>query len=67
MIVRYGRQLLTDHHVEDATFDAARDRYGEQGIMELTTLLGYYTMVASVLNGMAVEPPSDADQLPARQ
>ena len=67
LIVRYGRQLLTGHRVEDATFDAARARYGEQGVMELTTLLGYYTMVAGVLNGMAVEPPADADQLPARQ
>ncbi len=67
LIVRYGRELLSDHRVDDATFAAALDRYGEQGVMELTTLLGYYTMVASVLNGMAVEPPADAHQLPARQ
>ena len=67
LIVRYGRQLLTDHSLEDATFEAALQRYGEQGVMELTTLLGYYTMVASVLNGMAVQAPADAHQLPARQ
>ena len=67
LIVRYARELLAGHALEDATFEAALARYGEQGVMELTTLLGYYTMVASVLNAMNVEPPADAAQLPARQ
>jgi 4-carboxymuconolactone decarboxylase len=67
LIANYGHQLLSGHALEDATFEAALARYGEQGVMELTTLFGYYTMVASVLNAMDVRPPADADQLPARQ
>ena len=64
-IVRYGRELLTDHRVGEKTFAAARSRLGERGIVDLTATLGYYAMLASTLNAMAVEPPAAAPRLPA--
>jgi 4-carboxymuconolactone decarboxylase len=66
LIVNYGRELLAAHHVSDATFAAARERFGEQGVIELTALLGYYTMVACTLNATTVEPTAGMAALPDR-
>ena len=66
LIVNYAHELLAAHHVSDDTFTAARERFGEQGVLELTALLGYYTMLACTLNATAVEPVAGMDALPAR-
>ena len=65
LVVRYARELLGDHRLSDETFAAAKERYGEQGVIDLTALCGYYTMVAAVLNAMEATPPADWPQLPA--
>ena len=55
-------ELLTTHQVSDATFKAARDRYGEKGIVDMIGLSGWYTIVSMVLNvdryplGAGVQP-----------
>lgn len=49
-IISYNRELLRDHAVADETYESARDRYGESGIVELTGIIGYYAMIACVLN-----------------
>jgi len=36
--------------VDDAAFAAARETWGEHGVIELTALCGYYTLVALILN-----------------
>jgi 4-carboxymuconolactone decarboxylase len=42
---------LTRHQsVSDATYERALDRFGEQGIVEIVSLQGYYTMVSMLLN-----------------
>mgnify|MGYP003349792205 FL=1 len=42
---------LQDHQsVSDATYERAVDRFGEQGVVEVVSLAGYYTMVSMVLN-----------------
>lgn len=64
LVVRYGRELLGDHRVTDDTFAAARERFGEQGVTELTATMGYYGLVACVLNAFEVTPDEDAPQLP---
>ena len=66
MIVRYGRELLRQHRVSESTFEAARARLGDQGIIELTALMGYYTLLACALNAFAVPAPESGPQLPAR-
>jgi 4-carboxymuconolactone decarboxylase len=41
---------LTDHHkVSDKTYSRAKDLFGVPGVVELTALLGYYTMVAMTI------------------
>lgn len=45
-----ARQLVDDGHVDQTTFDAARQLLGDRGIVELVTLCGYYTLVSFTLN-----------------
>ena len=43
-------ELLTSHQVTDATFKAAKDRYGENGVFDIVGLSGWYGMVSMLLN-----------------
>jgi 4-carboxymuconolactone decarboxylase len=43
-------ELLTTHQVTDATFQAAKERYGEKGIVDMTGLSGWYCLVSMALN-----------------
>jgi 4-carboxymuconolactone decarboxylase len=63
-IIDYGRQLLRSRRVSQQTFEAALKRFGEQGMVDLTTLLGYYTMIACALNAFEVEAPEGWASLP---
>jgi 4-carboxymuconolactone decarboxylase len=62
MVVRFGQELWQHHKVSDTTFQAALARFGKQGVTELTALIGYYGMVACVLN--TFEVPLDPDMQP---
>lgn len=64
LIVRFGRELFREHEVSDATFDAAKDHFGVQGVTELTATMGFYSMIAAVLNTFEVLPGDDAPTLP---
>ena len=63
--VRYVRQLFADNRVSDATFAALQALVGDQGIVDLTGLVGYYVFVGFTLNAFEVEPPPGAEPLPA--
>jgi 4-carboxymuconolactone decarboxylase len=60
---RYAVELNAHRSVSKTTYDAALARLGEKGVVELTALIGYYTMVAMTLNAhefplpAGVEPP----------
>jgi 4-carboxymuconolactone decarboxylase len=43
-------ELLTTHQVTDAAFQAAKDKFGERGVVDLVELCGYYSMVSMFLN-----------------
>ena len=43
-------ELLTTHQVTDATFNAAKDRYGERGVVDMVGLSGWYGLVSMLLN-----------------
>jgi len=46
----FARELLHTHGVSDPTYAAAIAAFGEQGVVELTTLIGYFAMVNWVMN-----------------
>ena len=43
-------ELLQHHGTSDRAYAAALALFGEQGVVELTTLVGYFTMVCWVMN-----------------
>src|SRR5690606_19822986 len=50
LIIRFATELNQHNSVSDATYAAALARFGERTLVELTALVGYYTMVAMTLN-----------------
>jgi len=59
VVIRYGRELWRDHAVSEETYRAAEDAFGVQGVVDLTALLGYYGLVACVLNAFEVLPAAE--------
>jgi len=62
-IVTYARQLQRTNRVDQATFDALRNRHGAQWLVELTAVMGYFAMVSGVANAFEVAAPPDGDKL----
>jgi 4-carboxymuconolactone decarboxylase len=46
----FAQEVLNRNGVCDATYQSACARFGEQGVVELTTLLGYFAMVSWLMN-----------------
>jgi 4-carboxymuconolactone decarboxylase len=63
LIIRFGRELLEQPAVSDATFDAVRARFGERGLMELVAVMSVYTMNANILRVVNYEAAPDARRL----
>jgi 4-carboxymuconolactone decarboxylase len=63
-VIRYVRELLQANRVSQEAFDALRERVGDQGIVDLTGLVGYYSFVASILNAFEIEPGEGFTPLP---
>ncbi|MBV9742748.1 MAG: carboxymuconolactone decarboxylase family protein, partial [Acidobacteriia bacterium] len=43
-------ELLKTRQVSDATFQAAKERFGEKGVVDIIGLSGWYTIVSMALN-----------------
>ena len=57
MLVRYVKELLQNHKINDATFKAVQDRYGTQRTVEITALVGHYLLVGQILTAFEVDLP----------
>ena len=64
-IVAYARQLQRTNRADQATFDALKNRYGVQWLVELTAVMGYFALVSGVANAFEVPAPPDGDKLPS--
>jgi 4-carboxymuconolactone decarboxylase len=64
-IVTYTRQLIRTNRVDQATFDALKNRFGAQWIVELTAAMHFYVLVSGIANAFEVPAPPDGDKLPA--
>ena len=58
------RTLLRKHRFDDATRQALIDRFGTSGLIEFTTAIGYYAMLAQTVNACELEAGQGADLLP---
>ena len=55
LVYQFLTELHTTKTVSDATFNAAKLKFGEQGVIDLTAVSGYYTLLAMIL-GVAGNP-----------
>ena len=57
-----ARELSVDRNLSDATYARAVEVLGEQTVLELVTIIGFYTMVAVVLVSFDVDIPDGGDK-----
>jgi 4-carboxymuconolactone decarboxylase len=57
VVVAFVRELLRSGQVGDAGYAAAQWLLGDKGVVELTGLVGYYSLLAMQLNVFQVAPP----------
>ncbi len=62
-IVDFTRQLLRKHRVDEALFKKLHMRFGNDEMLQLTTAIGYYTMLGMTVNACELEPGDDAEVL----
>ncbi len=62
-IIEFTRALLRRHRVEDALFTAMQARFGNDELIQLTTAIGYYTLLCITVNTAEVEPAAGAEVL----
>jgi 4-carboxymuconolactone decarboxylase len=50
IVYNFCTELLTNKQVSDQTFQAAKDKFGERGVVDLIGVSGYYGLVSMLLN-----------------
>lgn len=63
-VYEYARQLLQHGVIGDAAYQRVLALFGEAGTVELTAIVGYYSMVAMTLNAHHIPLPDEAAQPP---
>ena len=66
IVWEFSTQLRRDHSVDDAIYARALEKFGEQGIVDLIAVNGYYDVVSMTLNVAHVRAPAEAD-MPFKQ
>jgi alkylhydroperoxidase family enzyme len=56
LVIRYAAQMTLDVKVSDEVFDALREHFDETQIVELTSAIATYNMVARFLVALGVTP-----------
>ena len=63
IVYEFTTELLRTKRVSDRTFARADKRFGKQGIVDLTGIAGYYTLLAMELNVAQYAGPKDGLRL----
>ncbi|MDE1462078.1 carboxymuconolactone decarboxylase family protein [Spartinivicinus poritis] len=64
IIINYGHQLINNKRVDDTVFASLKQQFSNTEITEITTLIGYYSMVACLLNAFELGPQPGKPALP---
>jgi 4-carboxymuconolactone decarboxylase len=64
-IVAYAEQLTRANRVDQATFDALKNRYGVKWLVELTAFLLSFNVQCGIVNAFEVPAPEGGDRLNA--
>jgi 4-carboxymuconolactone decarboxylase len=62
-IIEFTRALLRTHRVDDVTAKAMRARFGDDEFIQLTTAIGYYSLLAMTVNACELEAGAGAEVL----
>ena len=63
-VVNYGREYFSTYRVSRGAFQAALEQFGTQGVVELTLIMGNYSMLAFVINSFDTDlPPNRTEPL----
>jgi len=60
VVYEFARQLQETGQVEPVLYAQAVERWAAVGVVELTAVIGYYTMVSMTLNAHEIPMPDDA-------
>ncbi len=63
-IIVYTRQLVRTNRSDQAVFDALRERFGVQWLVELTAAANYFVFLSGMVNAFEVPVPEGGDKLP---
>jgi 4-carboxymuconolactone decarboxylase len=63
-IINYGMELFKTRRVRQETFQAVLDLLGTQGLVELTTLMGFYGLLAFNANAVELDLPQQRTEPP---
>jgi 4-carboxymuconolactone decarboxylase len=58
LVYRIVNELIDTKRLSDTTFAEAISRFGEQGVVELGAIIGYYTAIGNALNAFQVPLPA---------
>ena len=58
LVYDFCAELHANQCVSGATYDAALGRFGEQGVIDLVGVIGYYTLLAMVMNTAQTAVPA---------
>jgi 4-carboxymuconolactone decarboxylase len=59
-VYNFCRELHGNHAVGDESYTQAVAMLGREGVIELTVLSGYYTLISMILNTFEIAPPDGA-------
>jgi 4-carboxymuconolactone decarboxylase len=57
IVYDFCTELHVNKSISDATYDRAVKRFGEQGVMDMLGINGYYTLLAMIMNGTRTAVP----------
>jgi 4-carboxymuconolactone decarboxylase len=63
LIINFGRQLMREHKLDSELYAEAVEYFGEQGVVELATVMGDYVMAGLVLTAIDQQLPADRPAL----
>lgn len=63
LIIRYGREILRDHHLSAATWAEAEAKFTRQGALEIAAIMGDYVLAAVLLHAVDQRLPADVKPL----
>ena len=61
--MQFTRELVSEEKVSEETFVRAIDLFGNEGLVDIVGLIGYYNFVAMTLKAFDVQRPIDSELL----